>query len=355
MRTKLLVAALLVASAAAGRADDLKPGTPDLKSATALAFGPKGVLFVGDSAAATIYAIDTGDTKSAGDKALNVEQIDSKVAAVLGVTAKDVKVTDMKVNPASGNVYLSVTRSASSSAPALVKVARDGTATAVALKDVPFASVTLPNPAKAGGKGPAQVITQMAYVDGKLIVAGLSSEEFASTLRVIPYPFKDIDKGTGVEIFHAAHNGALETKSPIRTFVAYKIGAEDHIMAAYTCTPLVRIPVADLKPGGKVKGTTIAELGNGNQPLDMIVYTKGGKDYLLMANSKHGILKVPAAEFGTAPALTVAVKGGGTAGVKAEKVEELKDVVQLDKLDDGNALLLVKSGTGFDLKTVPLP
>jgi peptide-methionine (R)-S-oxide reductase len=30
-------------------------------------------------------------------------------------------------------------------------------------------------------------------------------------------------------------------------------------MAAYTCTPLVKIPVADLKAGAKVKGTTIAE------------------------------------------------------------------------------------------------
>jgi len=29
--------------------------------------------------------------------------------------------------------------------------------------------------------------------------------------------------------------------------------------------------------------------------------------------------------------------------------------MQLDKLNDENALLLVKSGTGFDLKTVPLP
>ena len=350
MRTKLLVAALLVASAAAGRADDLKPGTPDLKSATALAFGPKGVLFVGDSAAATIYAIDTGDTKPAGDKALNVEQIDSKVAAVLGVAAKDVKVTDLKVNPASGNVYLSVTRGTGAGTPALVKVARDGTATAVSLKDIPFASVKLPNPATGGAKGPPAVITQMAFVGDKLIVAGLSSEEFASTLRVIPYPFKDADKGTGVEIFHGAH-GKLETQAPIRTFVAYKIGKEDNIMAAYTCTPLVKIPVADLKPGSKVKGTTIAELGNRNNPLDMIVYTKGGKDYILMSNSARGVMKIPTDDFASATAIN-ARPAGDTAGVKYETIKELTDVMQLDKLNDDNALILLKNG---DLKTVPLP
>ena len=352
MRTKLLVAALLLAPAAAGRADDLKAGTPDLKSATALAFGPKGLLFVGDSAGAAVFAIDTGDTKSGGDKPLNVEKVDSKIAAALGVTDKDVKINDVRVNPASGNLFVGVSRGTGAGTPAIVKVARDGTVTAVPLKDVKFAKVALPNPATGGAKGPPEVITQIAYADGKVIVAGLSSEQFASTLRTIPYPFKEATKGAGIEIFHAAHNGALETKSPIRTFVPYKIGGEEHIMAAYTCTPLVRIPVSELKDGAKVKGTTIAELGNQNKPLDMIVYTKGGKDFVLMANSRHGILKVPAAEFGTAPALTAAVKGGGTAGVKAEAIAELKDVVQLDKLDDGHAILLLKSG---DLKTVPLP
>lgn len=353
MRFKLLAAALVLASAATVRAEDgLTKGTPDLKSVTALAFGPKGLLFIGDSAGAAVFAVDTGDAKPAGDKPLNVEKLDAKIAAALGVSDKDVKINDVRVNPASGNVFVGVSRGTGAGTPAVVKVARDGTVSAVALKDVPFAKVAFPNPAQATGKGAPEVITQLAFVDGKVIVAGLSSEQFASTLRVIPFPFKEADKGAGIEIFHAAHNGALETKSPIRTFVPYKIGKEDHIMAAYTCTPLVKIPVADLKAGAKVKGVTIAELGNQNKPLDMIVYAKDGKDYVLMANSRHGILKLPAGEFATAAPLTAAVKGGGTAGVKAESIKELADVVQLDKLDDTHALILLKSG---DLKTVPLP
>ncbi|MFM8274945.1 MAG: hypothetical protein ACKODX_21800 [Gemmata sp.] len=351
MRTKLLVAALLLAPAAPGRAEEggLTKGTPELKSISALAFGPKGLLLVGDSAGAAVFAIDTGDTKSAGDKPLNVEKLDSKIAAALGVTDKDVKINDVRVNPASGNVYAGVSRGAGAGTPALVKVARDGTVSAVALKDVPFAKVVIPNPAATGAKGAApEVITQLAFVDGKVIVAGLSSEQFASTLRVIPFPFKEADKGAGIEIYHGAH-GAIETKSPIRTFVAYKVGTEDHIMAAYTCTPLVKIPVGELKAGAKVKGTTIAELGNGNKPLDMIVYTKDGKDYLLMANSRHGILKLPTTEFATATPITAKT---GPAGIKAESIKELTDVVQLDKLDAAHALILTKSG---DLKTVPLP
>src|SRR5262249_10973887 len=172
--------------------------------------------------------------------------------------------------------------------PALVKVTREGTTEPVGLKDVMFAKVTVPGQ----DKGKATQFTSMAFLDGKLFVAGLSNEEFASTLWAFSYPFKgDGEKGTGIQIYHGAH-GKLETAAPIRTLTPYKIGKEDNIMASYTCTPLVKIPVSDLKPGTKVKGTTIAELGNMNQPLDMIAYSKDGKDYLVSANSKHGVIKI---------------------------------------------------------------
>jgi len=347
MRAKLLAVAAVLVATSVGRAEDgLTKGTPELKSATALAFGAKGILFIGDSASATIFAIDTGDTKSSSDKPVNVEKIDGKVAAALGVTEKEVKINDVKVNPASGNVYLAVTRGTGAGTPAIVKVTREGTAEPLALKDVMSAKIAV----TGQDKGKATSFTSMAFLGDKLYVAGLSNEEFASTLWSIAYPFKDV-AGAGIEIFHGAH-GKLETKSPIRTFVPYKIGKEDNIMASYTCTPLVKIPVSELKAGAKVKGTTIAELGNRNQPLDMIAYTKDGKDYLLSANSAHGVIKIPTAEFGSSAPIT---KQTGIAGPKYEKITELKDVVQLDKFDDTRAILLIKSADGFDLKTVPLP
>jgi hypothetical protein len=269
---------------------------------------------------------------------------------VLGVADKDVKITDMKVNPASGNVYFSATRG-QSGGPAIVRITRAGKAEALPMKDIPFGKVTLPNAAQ--GKGAQQTITNMAFVDGKLIVAGLSTEEFASTLRVIPFPFKDADKGAGIQIFHGAH-GKIETQAPIRTFTPYKVGGQDAILAAYTCTPLVKIPVSELKPGAKVKGTTIAELGNRNQPIDMIPYTKDGKNYFLMANTARGVMKIPADGLDKLEPIT-ARPPTETAGIKYETISELKDVMQLDKLDDTRALILTKSGAGFDLRTIPLP
>jgi hypothetical protein len=352
MRSKLLVLGCVLALAATGRAAELTKGTPDLKSATSLAFGPKGLLFVGDPAGAAIFAIDTGDASPTGDKAVNIEKIDAKLAASLGVSEKEVRINDVKVNPASGNIFLAVTRGAGGGTPVLVKVTRDGNAEPLTLKDVMFSKVAIVNPGKSQ-REPMGAITGMAFLDGRLFVAGLSTEEFASTLRAIPYPFgKETDKGTGIEIFHGAH-GKIETHAPIKAFTPFKIDKVDHIMASYTCTPLVKIPVSELKPGAKVKGTTIAELGNGNQPLDMIAYTKDGKDYLLSANSRHGILRIPTTDFASAAPITSRT---GPAGIKADKIEELKDVVQLDKLDDARMIVLAKAaGGGFDLKTVPLP
>lgn len=354
MRTKLaLLAAAVVASAApAAAADGMTKGTPAVKSITAMAFGPDGVLFLGDPAAAAIYAVATGDTAPAGKDEVQVKNVGEKIGSMLGVPAGQVKIEDMKVNPASGNVYLAVTRGQGpAAAPVVMKLGRDGKMAEFPLKDVQYGVTAV---ASANDKARTEAITSMAYVDGKLIVAGLSNEEFASTLRTFPYPFTGGGETTGVKIFHGAH-GRYETQAPIRTFVAYKIAEKEQILAAYTCTPLVKIPVEDLKPGAKVSGTTIAELGNRNRPLDMIVYAKDGKDYVLMANSARGVMKIPAAHFGDAESITSRPKAE-KAGIEYETIADLKGVQQLDKLDDARALLLVKADSGdLNLVTVPLP
>jgi hypothetical protein len=134
--------------------------------------------------------------------------------------------------------------------------------------------------------------------------------------------------------------------------VPYEINGEKAILAAYTCTPLVRIPVSELKPGNKVKGTTIAELGAGNKPLDMIVYSKEGKNYILMANSRRGVMKLTADRLESYSAIT---KQTEVTGVPYETIASLKGVQQLDKYDDSSALVLMGEGASLDLRTVPLP
>ena len=333
-------------------------GAPEIKSAGPLAFGPKGILLVGDTVGGAVFAIETGDTEGNPDGvSINVSGLDGKIAAALGTTASEILINDLAVNPANGFVYVSVSRGRGPDAtPVIVRVDGAGKITDLPLTKVKFSRAELPNAPAAGGKGRrnkrAQVITDMAYVDGRVLVAGLSNEEFASNLRSIPYPFSEVDRGASVEVFHGAH-GRWETRSPVRTLALYTIDNEPHVLAAYTCTPMVKFPLKDLAPGRKVKGVTVAELGNRNRPLDMIVYRSGGKDYVLLANSARGVMKISTENLERAEGITKKISG--TAGQKYETIDSLKDVLHLDRLNKGNAVVLVKGGSGLDLKTVALP
>lgn len=330
----------------------LKENSVELKSAGPLAFAPQGILLIGDPVAATIYAVDTGDrTIPKTSDRPKVQAINEKIAGLLGTEAREVQVKDLAVNPISGNTYLSVARGRGPNAAAVIlQLNRAGNLSALDLKNIKSAKATIPNAAE--GKGRQEAITHMAYLKGRVLVAGLSNEEFASNLRSIPFPFDKTDKGTSIEIFHGAH-GRFETRSPIRVFATYKIGDEDHLLAAYTCTPLVRLPVAKLKPGEKALATTVAELGNRNRPLSMIVYNKGGKDYVLMANTSRGMMKIDLTGVDRIEGITKRIEG--TAGLKYDTIKELSGVEQLDAFDKDHALVLVRAGDRLNLETIELP
>ena len=60
--TALVAAVFIVSTAnAADLTDSLKKGAPGLKSAGPLAFGPEGILFVGDTQGASVFALVTQD------------------------------------------------------------------------------------------------------------------------------------------------------------------------------------------------------------------------------------------------------------------------------------------------------
>jgi hypothetical protein len=352
--------------------------TPTFKHIGKLAFGPEGVLFAADGQEVSITALQLGKQlagKTAGTK--DVPAVDQKIAGLLGVDAANLRITDMVVDPGTRNTFIAAMRGMGASAtPVLLRVDGAGTIDVISLDQVRYSKIGLPNPPPAetplllsgGRKIPVanypdkvdpkglmgvQTITHMAFIDGKLYVSGLSNEEFASKMRVIPYPFATADAGTSVEIYHGSH-GQLETFSPVFTFVPYRIDGEPSIIASYLCTPLVKFPVSALKPGSKVKGTTIAEFGNRNRPIDMIVYKKDGQDFLLMSNNQRGVMKVPTSPFGKAEAITTPIPGTG--GVPFETVASMKGVQQLDLLDSSRALLLVQAaGGGLNLEAVALP
>jgi hypothetical protein len=334
-----------------GATANMQTGKADLKSAGALAFAPDGILLVGDSVGAAVVALDVNDRTPAKGGALEIKGINEKVAAMLGTAADQIAIQDVVVNPISRNVYISVSRGKGPDAvPVILRADRAGKLSEVSLEKIAHQRVALSDsPQEARQR--MESITQLKYVDGNVLVAGLSNEEFSSSLRSIPYPFQAASKGAGIEIWHGSH-GRFETNAPVRTFVPYEIDHKTNILAAYTCTPLVKIPVSELKPGNKVKGTTIAELGNRNKPLDMIVYAKDGKHYILMANSSRGVMKLSADNLESYQPIT---KQTEVTGVPYETIAGLKGVMHLDKFDDANALVLMGEGASLDLRTVPLP
>ena len=363
--TTLAFALLSTASYVANAADlwRLKEGTPDLQSAGTLAFGPDGILFVGDQKGAAVFAIATNDAQNLPSSvSLNVDDVTARLGKLFKVAAQDVAINDLAVNPASGHVFLSVTKgSGSDAAPAIVKVDAKGAFSKVSLKNVAFSKAALSNApedkvVKRGrrSRNPrADSITDLAYVDGKVIVSGLSAGASGSTVREIGFPFVTTDQGSRVEIYHGAH-GKLEDYAAIRTFVPFNINGEPTLLAGYVCTPLVKFPLASLKPGQKTRGTTIAELGNRNRPLDMIVYEKDGKDFLLLANSARGVMKISTDNIAGNPGINERVSG--TAGQPYETIESLQGVVQLDRLNATHAVVLVQGeGGSQQLKSVELP
>src|SRR5580765_1918906 len=332
-------------------------GSAGLKSAGTLTFGPDAVLFVGDSTGGAIAAIDTDDrTPARAGSKVDVQGIDEKLAALVGVMPSDILINDVAVNPISRNVYVSAARGRGpDAAPLVVRVDASGKLTLLPLDNIKHETVSLadaPDANPSARQNPrTQTITDMAFVNGNVMVAGMSNEEWSSALRSIPYPFKTASKGTQLQIWHASH-GRYETQSPVRTFVPYTISGQQYVLAAYTCTPLVKIPVSDLKADAQVKGVTIADLGAGNQPLDMIPYKKDGHEYILIANTSFGVVKLHADTLGTDKPIdspTVV----NVAGAPYDKITALTQVRHLAAIDESTALVV--SSAPVSLKTIALP
>ena len=275
----------------------LAVGTPAIKSVGPLAFGSGGVLFAADNVGASIFAIDVGDAGDGEPQDVNLENFDASLASYLGCSREDVTIRDIVAHPTSGNVYCSVMRGSGDAAtPVIIRVSGDGSIGDVPLDDVAFSQYDITDAADADD--PRLVtrmqlrtvtVTDMSYVDGLLLVAGTSNEEFTSTLRRIPFPFNGEAKSNSLEIFHVSH-GVYETAAPIRAFVPYQDNTS--ILASYTCTPVVQFTLADFDTEKHVMGKTVAELGSHNHPIDLVSYEHDGGEYLLVCNDRHPLFKV---------------------------------------------------------------
>ncbi|MEM6844889.1 MAG: hypothetical protein AAF632_21930 [Bacteroidota bacterium] len=316
-----------------------------IAGATVLAFGADNVLFVGNSKEAKIHAVKTEATPLENPVPFNMEGFDVMLAEKLGIPPRDVIVHDMKIHPVSQEAYVAVRMGHQPAAKSVIAIVNP------AMRAIGFLEVNSSNSTSTSIKNPASAelvfwketpasaltITDMDYHDGYIYVAGLTNSEFASTLRKIKYPFDDTQESVNsIEVYHAVHT-QTETRAPIRTMLFDEIDGKSTLLASYTCTPLVTIPTEEIKDGASVTGKTIAELGYGNTPIDMLVVTTQGFDgstskSLIVTNKNRGGTMIPLAS------VIAGAKGAGMAGQQAmfasglEGIQEIPtaNVMQID-------------------------
>jgi hypothetical protein len=337
------------------------------------------VLFVADISAARILAFELPPEDSTTATEVRVDRLGAKLASLLGVEFNDALIRGITTHPVSHAVYLSVARGRGRQAGAVVvRVGADGELCIVELEELSVTSFELddaPAPDDArldallDGNDEASkpmefngitldiarvplarsTVTDLAWIGGELVVAGMSNEEFSSRLRRVHYPFDGSAEATSVEIFHVDH-GRYETESTIRALTSF--GGGSGILATYTCTPVVHFSLDELHGEGLVRGRTVAELGPMNQPFSIVSYDRDDEEFLLVSNTRHPLLKIPAASIAGQSHLDVPIADeGASLGVPRESLDH-PGVTWMAALDRGHVVVVQDENGDVHLRTL---
>jgi hypothetical protein len=341
---RLLVIAIVCCLSAAVNAS-----AAEIKSISRLAVGPGNVLFVADWKAARVHAITLPEApQRPTGTAFNILDLETLLSKQVG--GAKVTVEDMVARPGTAEVYVAISYGAAKT-PALIVVTNDQKARRVDLKAAKSTSIELRDAPTSSYKfwneTPQRsfTVTNMKWRNGEIFIAGLSNQDFASTLRRVKYPFDGQQSTTSVEIYHTGHN-LIETRAPIRAMSFATWGGKPYLVAAYTCTPVVIIPFEDLKDGAHIRGKTIGELGYGNTPADMVSFSKTeqGKteDFLLLVNFERGADVIPVSQVEAAsgrPGMDKVVPFGQIAGLDVTSAP-LAGVMRVDNLDEKSFIVV---------------
>lgn len=332
----------------------------ELQSAAKLAFDDAGTLYIADWKAARVYAVKAPPTALAPAVPFNLRDVQKNIAKALGVKDSVLRFDDLVVQPGTGLAYVSVTAGA--------KVAVVSIDAAGAVRRLPTAGlksfVTIQDPPAANKffwrhlPAPALTVTDMKYNAGKLYLAGLSNRDFASTLRVFDTPFNGKARTATVEMYHPVHN-QIETRAPIRAMSFVEVDGVPSMVAAYTCTPLVLIPLKQIEDGAHIVGKTIGEMGWGSAPVGMVSYKLGDQQMVLLANSSRSADLMSVADIARQaqqPGLRtpISVPDQPYAGVKAT-MAPMSAVTRFDNLDDKLLLALRRDGPSGAMQLVSIP
>lgn len=308
-------------------------GAPVL-SAGKMTFVDANTVVVADWRGGQLHTLTLPPVAPGTPAPFNLKDVSGAIAKALHTRPESLRFEDMAVRPGSEVAYitLSVDRGhpGGRPTPALVTVDATGKVGRVDFDRGRRASVpirNLPGPDQHLWRDtPAATftVTDMKFHDGKLYVAGLSNASFASALRIFDFPFKGDAMVASVEMYHPVHN-QMETRAPIRKMVITSLNGEPTLVAAFTCSPLVTIPLKDLKDGAHIAAKTVAEFGWGSAPAGMVTFDAGQGPMVLLTHSHKSADLMSVADIADAsakPGLSTPIKWPAepTLGIKSTYV-----------------------------------
>ena len=359
-RSLTLACMLLLALATFAQAEQ---GNPKVKTIEAIAFGPNGLLLIGGGA--RVVSVETGDTKEATWAKSEIANIDQVLAGKLGLTAKDIEIKKLVVNPASRKAYVAL-QSLKTKADVILTIDGNGNVAELSLENVKYNSYDLMVPKLSITK-----VTDIAWAGGKIVAATQATDKFTGS-RV--FTIDPSAKGSATQVstktYHVGH-GKWETSAPLRVLMPWEEAGKTSVVGSFTCTPIVKYEINDAKPDTQVTGSSVLELGTGNTPRSMFTYEKAGKKFILVNVARNN--KKPAFDFpsGYWAAKVDAdllkettninekapwrVGGANKAGDRVSVATDYFGVYQMDKLDAARALVIREEKGGFTLRALRLP
>jgi hypothetical protein len=362
MKRLLSVACLLLFGLANVQAEQ---GDPKITTIEAIAFGPDGLLLVGGGA--RVVAVETGDTTPTKWSKTEIQGIDQAMAGKLGLSTKDVEIRDLAVNPASRKAYVAV-KSLKTNDNVILTIDGSGKVGEFALDNVKYTSYDL--------KAPVTItkVTDIAWAGGRIVASTQATDKFtASRVFTIDPKAKDATQ-ISTKTFHVGHN-KWETSAPLRVLTPFYENGKTSVVGSFTCTPVVRYDLDDVKNDQQVVGNSVVELGTGNTPRSMFAYERDGKQYLLVSVGRNN--KKPAFGFPSAYWVArvdaellnettnvnekapwrdgVAQRGAKEVGGRVQVAKDYFGTLQVDKLDDQRAIAIVEANNGMSLRVIPLP
>jgi len=343
-------------------------GNPKIQTIEAIAFGPNGLLLIGGGA--QVVAVETGDTNPSTWATSEIANFDQVLAGKLGLSAKDIEIRKLAVNPASRKAYLAL-QSLKTKGSLIVTVDGAGNIAEFPLDNVKYTSFALATPT-----GNITKVTDIAWAGGRIVAATQASDKFAGSrvFTINPKAQEGAATQISTKTYHTGH-GKWETSAPLRVLMPYEENGKANVVGSFTCTPIVKYAIDDAKNDGQVTGSSVVELGTGNTPRSMFSYSRDGKNYLLVSvgrNNKQPAFGFPSAYWvarvdadllkettninDKAPWRDGTNKGSANkAGDRVKVAEDYFGTQQMDRLDGTRALAILESKGGLALRALPLP